>query len=149
MGQHDWSIEDLEHLAQLVDVPIAQVQPRWPVAEAARRTGLSIDTLRWYERTGLIDPPARAGRQRRYSDLDVERIRFVCRLRETGMPVATIAHYVDLRAQGPATIAQRLEVLQAHRHELLRRQQELADNMVAIDDKIAYYHHLVGSHDHG
>ncbi|SER87262.1 DNA-binding transcriptional regulator, MerR family [Propionibacterium cyclohexanicum] len=142
---HDKTMSDLAELARLLDVPLAQVVPEWSVGEVSERTGLGIDTLRYYERLGLIEPVSRtAGGRRVYSDLDIERIRFVRRLRATGMPVETVAEYVRLRAQGPSTARQRLDLLREHREIVERQRAELAQNVAAVDAKIAYYVHLIG-----
>ncbi|MCI2181185.1 MerR family transcriptional regulator [Bifidobacterium psychraerophilum] len=137
---------ELAAMAELLDVPASQVIPEYSVGEVSMRTGLSIDTLRYYEKLGLIDQIARDMSGRRiYSDLDIERIRFVRRLRATGMPVETIAHYVHLRSEGLETAGRRLELLLTHRRELLRQQQELADSLALLDSKIAYYQGITES----
>lgn len=101
------------------------------VAQMAAETGVSGHTLRYYEKAGLIEPVARnAGNQRRYSEADIEWLRFLLRLRETGMPIAQMREYADLRAQGQQTTADRLSLLEQHQerlHEqigLLRRHEE-------------------------
>jgi DNA-binding transcriptional MerR regulator len=140
----DKEIDRLTELARRLDVPLARVVPEWSVGEVSARTGISIDTLRYYERLGLIDPVTRtSGGRRLYSDLDVERIGFVRRLRATGMPVETVAEYVRLRAKGPSTAAERLRLLREHRALLEHQQAELAQNMAAVDTKIAYYEGLL------
>lgn len=129
VGVDDERIRQLRELARRLDVPLARVTPEWSVGEVSERTDISIDTLRYYERLGLIDPVARTSRGRRlYSDLDVERIGFVRRLRATGMPVETVAEYVRLRAKGPSAAAERLRLLREHRALLEHHQAELAQN---------------------
>lgn len=134
--------------AKLLDVPTAQLTPDKSIGEVSALTDLSIDTLRYYEKLGLIEPIARdlSGR-RTYSDLDVERIGFVRRLRATGMPVETIAHHVGLRAQGPDTADDRLHMLLDHRNTLLHMQQELTDSLELLDSKVTYYRQLIDKKD--
>lgn len=61
-------------------------------------TGLSVDTLRYYERQGLIPSVARTpGGQRRYAQKDLPRLSFLLNLRATGMPIATMRRFVQLR----------------------------------------------------
>ncbi|MGH3738228.1 MAG: MerR family DNA-binding transcriptional regulator [Micromonosporaceae bacterium] len=58
------------------------------IAEASDRSGLSIDTLRYYERIGLLDPPARdSGGRRTYTEDDLGWLEFLMRLRTTAMPM--------------------------------------------------------------
>jgi DNA-binding transcriptional MerR regulator len=142
---HVPSQNELAKKAALLDIPAAQVQPKWSIGKVSERTGLSIDTLRYYERLGLIDEVARdASGCRIYSDLDIERIGFVRRLRATGMSVEVISRYVRLRSQGTGTADIRLDMLQHHRQTLMIKQRELAESLALLDSKIDYYQNLVG-----
>src|SRR5699024_3493785 len=79
------------------------------VAEMAETTDVTGHTLRYYERAGLIGAvPRTAGGQRRYQHSDVEWVRFLVRLRETGMPIAQMREFAALRAQGDATLPDQL-----------------------------------------
>lgn len=118
----------------------------------ATATGVSAHTLRYYERAGLIHPISRnAGNQRRYSESDVEWVRFLLRLRETGMPIARMREYAELRAAGPSTVSARLDLLEAHRSALQERISLLHSHEEALESKIeAYRHDLEGQTDtHG
>jgi DNA-binding transcriptional MerR regulator len=138
------SSTELAALAMLLDIPASQAVPKHSISTVSERTGLSIDTLRYYEKLGLIDQITRDGSGRRlFSDLDMERIRFVRRLRATGMPVETIAQYVHLRSAGLETADRRLELLLEHRRELLHQQRDLADNLALLDSKITYYREII------
>lgn len=116
------------------------------VAEMVAATGLTAHTLRWYERVGLIRPIARTtGGQRRYDDQDVGWVTFLLRLRETGMPVAQMREYADLRSAGPATTRARLGVLERHQAGLRERIAQLMAHDAALDAKIAAYQALLGA----
>src|SRR5437867_3030126 len=85
------------------------------VAQMSAATGVSAHTLRYYERAKVIRPVARnSGNQRRYSPADVEWVKFLLRLRETGMPIAQMREYAQLRERGPLTTEPRLQLLEAH-----------------------------------
>jgi DNA-binding transcriptional MerR regulator len=85
------------------------------IAEVARRTGLTVHTLRYYEQAGLIAPVARApGGQRRYAASDLEWIGFLLRLRETRMPIGQMQAFARLRAAGAATVGARRALLEQH-----------------------------------
>ncbi|NJP65617.1 MerR family transcriptional regulator [Streptomyces spiramenti] len=89
-------------------------------AQAARRTGLSLDTLRYYEKSGVIAPVARTGAGRRvYSEQDLDRLELVRCLRQTGMPVAELRRYGAL-GTGEEAAAERLRLLEEHDARLLR-----------------------------
>ena len=110
------------------------------VAEMAERTGVTAHTLRYYERAGLIQPIARtAGNQRRYSAADVEWVRFLLRLRETGMPIARMREYAALRADGVSTTGARLALLEDHQRQLRDQIQLLRRHDKALAAKIATY----------
>jgi DNA-binding transcriptional MerR regulator len=101
-----------------------------PLGNVVARTGLSADTLRYYEREELIPPVARsAGGQRRYTQKDVDRLSFLLRLRATGMPVATMRRFAALRRNGEAGRPGRLALLFAHRAAVRRRVELLQQNL--------------------
>ena len=108
-----------------------------PIAEVVARTGLSADTLRFYERSGLLPPITRTtGGQRRYTRRDLERISFLLRLRDTGMPLATMRRFADLRREGEAGRPGRLAMLLEHRRAVHQRVDDLRQNLHAIDLKV-------------
>lgn len=117
------------------------------IAEAAARTGLTAHTLRYYERAGLISPVERtsAGR-RRYAESDLEWLRFLVRLRETGMPIAQMRSYAALRAEGPAATAERLAILIEHQANLRAQLDRLTDHSAALEHKIAAYREQLTAH---
>lgn len=103
-------------------------------------TGVTAHTLRYYERAGLVRPVARSsGNQRRYSAADVEWVRFLLRLRETGMPIARMREYAALREQGPATTEPRLRLLEAHQAGLREQIARLYAHETALVEKISTY----------
>ncbi|WP_186382674.1 MerR family transcriptional regulator [Amycolatopsis rhizosphaerae] len=111
------------------------------IAEAARRTGVSVHTLRYYERAGLVVSPVgrnHAGR-RRYHRLDLEWITVCTRLRATGMPIRTIRRYAELVSAGYGNEQDRLALLEAHRTEVIAKLAELQENLQLIDHKIDVY----------
>ncbi|KAB8189213.1 MerR family transcriptional regulator [Nonomuraea phyllanthi] len=119
--------------------------PALTIAQVAERTGLSPDTLRYYERAGLIERVGRtAGNQRRYAAADLAWLEFLLRLRETGMSISDMQHYARLRAIGAATIPDRLAMLREHQAGLNERIRSLRRNAAALDDKIKHYETLLG-----
>ncbi|MEV0916918.1 aldo/keto reductase [Streptomyces sp. NPDC049967] len=108
-------------------------------ATAAERTGVSLDTLRYYEREGLIGPIRRAaGGRREYTDDDVFWIGLVTCFRDAGLGIADLRGFVAiLRAEHPAQ--DRVAFPREHRAELERRVTALRRAMEVRDGKIAYY----------
>jgi DNA-binding transcriptional MerR regulator len=111
------------------------------IAEAADLTGLSADTLRYYERDGLmLRPVPRSGSgHRQYAERDVDWVRLITKLRSTGMPIRDVRRYADLVRAGDGNEAERLELLRAHRRTVLARLAEVQDHLGAIDYKIGLY----------
>lgn len=110
------------------------------IGEMSRLCGVSTHTLRFYEAEGILLPAARAANgHRRYHRHDVLWLEFVLRLKFTGMPLADIRAYADLRAQGDATLHQRLEMLRRHRQRLAEQIEALNTSASALDDKIDIY----------
>lgn len=113
------------------------------ISDVAARTGLSIDTLRFYEKIGLIDPPPRDGAGRRdYPEDMLGWIGFLTQLNATGMKQADRIRYADLRRQGAATYTARREMLEAHRAHIRAQLAALTDTLTLMDDKVALYRSL-------
>nr|WP_239076579.1 MerR family transcriptional regulator [Actinocatenispora rupis] len=119
------------------------------MGEAARRTGVSVHTLRYYERAGLVVSPVdrTTGGRRRYRKLDLDWIRVCTRLRATGMPIRRIRRYAELVAAGRGNELDRLALLTEHRDDVLARIAELQDNLALIDHKIDVYEQRLGAGD--
>lgn len=111
------------------------------IAEAARRTGVSVHTLRYYERAGLVVTAVdrTTGGWRRYQQLDLDWITVCTRLRATGMPIKTIRRYAQLVAAGHGNEPERLALMEAHRAEVTAKLAELQENLELIDHKIDVY----------
>lgn len=122
-----------------------EVKPRTDagvsIAEAARRTGVSVHTLRYYERAGLVVSPVdrTSGGRRRYHKIDLDWIGMCTRLRATGMPIKTIRRYAELVAAGRGNEPERLALLEDHRAEVVARLAEVREHLELIDHKIDVY----------
>ena len=118
-----------------VSVP-AQYTPAMVVEE----TGFSIDTLRYYEKIGLLEEVQRnAAGQRRFSSSHLEWLSVVRCLRETGMPIAEMLHYAELTRAGDHTIGERVALLEAHDRRVRSQIASLQDRRRYIQRKINYY----------
>jgi len=111
------------------------------ISEAARKAGLSIYTLRYYERAGLLLTPVERDRSghRRYSATDVEWIVICAKFRATGMSIREIRRYAGLVREGRGNEGERLALLEAHGKKVRARLEELRRNLEAIDRKIGVY----------
>ena len=111
------------------------------IAEAAEQTGLTADTLRYYERDGLMlrSVPRATSGHRQYAEDDIDWIRLITKLRSTGMPIRDVRRYTDLVRAGEGNEQERLDLLRAHREVVLARLAEVHDHLGAIDYKIDVY----------
>ena len=110
------------------------------IGDLAARCGLSVHTLRYYERIGLLPRIARDhGRQRVYDSAALVWIAFLGRLKTTGMPIQKMLRYAALRDEGPGTAAARRDLLRDHRAEVAAKIAELTDCLSVLDTKIADY----------
>ncbi|MFG3204996.1 MerR family transcriptional regulator [Streptomyces sp. NPDC048192] len=115
-------------------------QDRYTISEVVAFTGLTAHTLRWYERIGLMPHVDRSHTgQRRYSNSDLDWLDFVTKLRLTGMPVADMVRYAELVREGESTYAERRELLESTRRDVLNRIAELRDTLAVLDRKISFY----------
>ena len=120
------------------------IAARKTIRQVAKETGLSVHTLRYYERVGLIPPVQRAkSGHRQYSDEDVAWFRFLRKLRATGMAICQIREYVALQQRGDETLRERFKLLQAHRDTLAERIRELSRMYQFIDAKVGHYAEVV------
>ena len=119
------------------------------IAEAARRTGVSVHTLRYYERAGLVVTPVdrtQSGRRRYYTE-DLKWISICTKLRSTGMPIKAIRRYAQLVSAGPGNEQERLALLEGHRADVTARLAEVQEHLKLIDHKIDVYRGRVAAGD--
>ncbi|AOQ22970.1 HTH-type transcriptional regulator AdhR [Moorella thermoacetica] len=110
------------------------------IAEVSKKFGLSPDTLRYYERIGLIP---RVNRNesgiRDYTEEDCKWIEFIKCMRSAGVQVETLVEYVTLLQQGDKTIEARKQILIEQREKLLSRIEEMEKALERLNFKIEEY----------
>lgn len=108
-------------------------------AEASTRSGFSIDTLRYYEREGILPPVARtAGGHRAYSDADLGLLEFLACLRETGMPVEALRRYGRL-CRSDDTVPERIALLEEHAETVRRHLDDVLAQQRRLAEKLDWY----------
>lgn len=127
-----------DELVALLDLP-ADLGDRLTITQVSELTGVSADTLRYYEKANLISAPRTAGGRRYYDREALGRVVFATRLRMADMPIRDIEQYVRLVDAGPHTIPERLELLNAHRARMLQRLRDLQFAIAVVDYKIKTY----------
>src|ERR1700689_3390792 len=108
--------------------------------QAAEQSGFSLDTLRYYERIGLLNGISRApAGHRRFRDDDLEWLGVLRCLRDTGMPIAQMRRYAELARCGQATMAERLSLLASHDAQVQERLSLLQAQHEHLREKIGWY----------
>jgi DNA-binding transcriptional MerR regulator len=114
------------------------------IAEVSEQFGMSVDTLRYYERVGLIPPVNRNDSGiRDYNELDLRRVDFIKCMRSAGLPVEVLIEYVALVQQGDSTIEARKEILKDQRALLATRMEEMQKTLDILDHKLEVYEKAV------
>jgi len=110
------------------------------IAEVSEGYGLTPDTLRYYERIGLLPAVQRSESGiREYSELDRRRVEFVKCMRSVGLPVEVLIKYMELVQQGDNTAEARKEILKQQRAQLAARIAEMQKTVDLLDYKIDVY----------
>ena len=110
------------------------------IAEVSEKFGLSVDTLRYYERVGLIPPVHRnQGGIRDYNELDLKRVDFIKCMRGAGLPVEVLIEYMGLVQQGDSTNQTRKEILIKQRNLVIARLEEMQKTLERLNYKIEVY----------
>lgn len=110
------------------------------IAEVSKRYGLTTDTLRYYERVGLItNVPRNKSGVREYTDENLKQIEFVKCLRAAGLPIEILNQFFALVEQGDDTLEERLQLLLDQKEIIENKMAEIAGTLDHLNRKIAYY----------
>ncbi|MFD0152878.1 MerR family transcriptional regulator [Streptomyces sp. NPDC055721] len=111
------------------------------IGEVARRSGLSVHALRFYEREGLFANPVRrlSNGRRIYHEEDLEWLAICTKLRSSGMSLAVIRQYIELARQGPGNEHERLQLLRRHENHVETQIRELQDTLDVMRHKVRIY----------
>lgn len=114
------------------------------IAEVVEKYGLSADTLRYYERIGLLRPVRRnASGVRDYGEEDCARISFVKCMRGANVSIEALIEYTQLFDEGDSTLEARRQILIEQRDEARERLQSIQAGLDRLDYKIAHYDELI------
>ncbi|WP_243277837.1 MerR family transcriptional regulator [Clostridium yunnanense] len=116
-----------------------QARCEMTIGEFSDLTGISCSALRYYEDKGLLQVERDFGNRRIYSDKDIEWVKFLQRLKDTGMSLKDIKRYSDLRYEGDSTISERLEILQNHEIYVEKQRRLWEEYSENLKSKIQWY----------
>ena len=114
------------------------------ITEVSKKYALSKDTLRYYERIGLI-PAVNRNKSgiRDYTDEDCKWVEFIKCMRGAGLPIEVLIEYVELFQEGESTIQARKEILIEQREKLIERMEEMQKTLERLNFKISRYENSV------
>jgi DNA-binding transcriptional MerR regulator len=121
------------------------------VKDAADQTGVTVYTLHYYEREGLLRTSRTQSGHRRYAESDLGWIRILTCLRQTGMPIRKMREFAalvqqdhtNISANPQANIEARIRMLEEHRLEVLANIAELGRNLEHVEGKIRHYRQVL------
>lgn len=114
------------------------------IREVAQQFSISQDTLRYYERVGMIPPVTRtASGIRDYQETDLQWVELAICMRSAGLPVETMIEYVKLCQEGDNTIPARLQLLVEQREVLHEQKKQIEETLERLDFKISRYERAV------
>ena len=114
------------------------------IKEVSQKYNISSDTLRYYERVGMIPPVTRtAGGIRDYSESDFGWVELALCMRGAGLPVEAMIEYVKLCQQGDSTIEARMLLLKEQMETLLEQKAQIESTIKRLDFKISRYEEAV------
>lgn len=114
------------------------------ITEVSQKYDMPQDTLRYYERIGLIPRVNRnKSKIRDYTEEDCKWVEFIKCMRGAGLPIEVLIEYVGLFQQGDETIEARKELLMEQRNQILTRMEDMKKTLERLDYKIASYEQVV------
>jgi DNA-binding transcriptional MerR regulator len=115
----------------------------YTIKQFAEKIDMTAYTLRYYEKEGLLPFIERnANGIRLFDDKDIEWIKVICCLRDTGMSIAEIKRYVELCMGGKETIEARRRIIAEHKEQVEKSIERMQGNLAKINDKLKYYDEL-------
>lgn len=114
------------------------------ISEVSKKYDISIDTLRYYEKAGLLpNIKKNSSGIREYTDMDCERVEFIKCMRSAGMPVERLSKYIALCEQGEETAEERRSMLIQQRTELIEKRDTIQRSIDKLDYKINIYYNTL------
>lgn len=109
------------------------------ISEVSKELQVSQDTLRYYEKIGLIPHIERVSNIRRYNQANIEWISLILCMKRTGLSIEELIEYVNLVDQGDSTRQARKEILEKQKAAFMQRKAEIDNTLEYIDYKLSLY----------
>ena len=111
----------------------------YSISQVGERTGYSADTLRFYEKAGLLPGVKRRGGRRVYTEMNLLAVKLIGCLKKTGMPIAEIAEFMRLTTKGDETVKKRLAMMRKREIAAKAQLAEIQASLAHIEFKVWYY----------
>ncbi|HFK7113294.1 TPA: MerR family transcriptional regulator [Listeria monocytogenes] len=109
------------------------------IKDFATKTGLSIDTLRYYEEEELLIPARNEKNYRVYTEEDYCWVQLLLKMKQTGMTITNIKNFAALQKQGDKTLPNRIQIIDNHMENLYEQQKDLAETISFVAKKVDVY----------
>jgi len=114
------------------------------ISEVSKKYNLTQDTLRYYEKIGMLsNVPRNKSGIRNYDENSCRRIEFVKCMRDAGVEIEALLEYMELFEKGKNTAKRRKEILEEQREKLLEKQKNITISLEKLDYKIELYNDIV------
>ena len=114
------------------------------IAEVSKKYGLTQDTIRYYEKIGLIPPvPRNSSGIRNFDERSCGWIEFIKCMRNAGLSIEVLTKYVELFNEGKSTLKERKELLIGQREKLIEKQEDIKKTLDRLNYKIELYDDIV------
>lgn len=114
------------------------------IAEVGKKYDLTPDTLRYYEKIGLlINVPRNKNGIRNYDEQSCKRIEFIKCMRNAGVEIEILIEYMNLFEQGKSTVKDRKKLLEEQRNKLLEKQKNIKETLNRLEYKIKLYDEII------
>lgn len=116
----------------------------YTVKEVAQLLGVSVHTVRYYDDRGLIPGTKRnSANQRLFDDMEVEWLFISLTLKNTGLSLKDVKHYIELYQQGDSTLSERYEIMRMQKEKTIQEMEELKLRLAVLDRKLDHYGKLL------
>lgn len=112
---------------------------KYTISEAADRMGVAPSTIRYYDKEGLLPEIKRVNGIRVFDEVDMEWLKILMCLKNTGMPIKRIKEYVELSKKGDDSLAERYELIKQQRQFVQDQLEQLEYYLAELDYKDWYY----------
>ena len=113
------------------------------ISEVSKKYDLTQDTLRYYEKIGLLkNVPRSKNGIRNYDEVTCRKIEFVKCMRDAGVEIEKLSEYFDLLENGKKTVTARKQLLERQKEKLLEKQKSINETLERLDYKIQIYREI-------